>query len=117
MGHECPDPCHDEDGRERKRTLSIVPSPVSNFPSGLEGFSANPNHFPPSRASQQARSPMRQRGFGVGVGEEQSPEEGPSCDPTVEAVCAHQGQLAAWAADGESHMADGALGRKIQLEE
>ena len=45
MGHECSDPCHDENGRERKRTPSIVPSSsFPNSPSGLEGFSANPQN-------------------------------------------------------------------------
>jgi len=37
-------------------------------------------------------------------------EGGPTLDPDVEAVRAHEGQLATCAADGESHVADGGHG-------
>jgi len=41
-------------------------------------------------------------------------ERGPTLDPDVEAVRAHQGKLATCTADGESHVADGGHGSETE---
>ena len=98
-GTECHDLCHEygqrdehDRERERKRTLSIVPSSsFSNFPSGLEGLAVDAqnshlcHHQPPplsavSGASANMFSDLLSEtgtsgGAGVGVGEERSLDE------------------------------------------
>ena len=115
----------DEDEREReRRPHSIVPfrtfpltskvSPpmhkitTSTRPlSSVSGASANP-----------CLRPARARVLAWVLGKHGTRRRGPACDPNLEAIYAHQGQLATCAVDGESHMAGGGRGTgKIQLEE
>ncbi len=90
MGLEQPYSCHERE-RERNRVLFTVPS--SSFPD-LDGLTAD------AQTSHRYHYDA-----GVGVWEELRPpgdaaKGGPSHDPDVEVVCAHQGQLAPCAADG-----------------
>jgi len=106
----------DDHERERKHALSIVPSPYSNLPSGLEGLGADAqNHYhhqpPPLSAVSGASAGvfsdlLSEAGASTGPGvEEWSPEEPQKEDPPpiqMWGLYAHQGELATCAGWGIS---------------